>query len=252
MALGPLRGPCPDLRSVGLRGSRLQAGRKRRAPDEGRAPGAVRAASAPPFGGRRPRARRDRCRGSRPRRWDGRLNPSPTQSPSQGTKSCWDEHSWSARLCHPPSQADSRAAHSEPGGPRACGGGGPGLAGNSGARQVEPADWLKLRTVTLLLEHLNREGEPVAAPSGLTAPKKENRSPPREGKGQGGGPRENPRPPSGGEGSKDSGLEEAVKEEVRENLPLKGRRRRTTPTSTTRKTRRKKRLRTMTRWSSRT
>ena len=54
----------------------------------------------------------------------------------------------------------------------------------------------------------------------------------------------------GTEGSKD--LEEAVKEEVRENLPLKGRRRRTTPTSTTRKTRRKKRLRTMTRWSSRT
>ena len=51
--------------------------------------------------------------------------------------------------------------------------------------------------MTLLLEHLNRDG--------LTAPNKENRSPPREGKGQGGGPRENPRPPSGGEGSKDSG-----------------------------------------------
>ena len=58
--------------------------------------------------------------------------------------------------------------------------------------------------MTLLLEH-NQEGESVAAPSGRTAPKEENRSPPREGKGQGGSSRENPRPPPGGEGSKDLG-----------------------------------------------
>ena len=76
----------------------------------------------------------------------------------------------------------------------------------AGTRQVEPSDWLKLRTVTLLLEH-NQEGEPVAAPSGRTAPKEENRSPPREGKGQGGSSKENPPPASGreGEGSKDLG-----------------------------------------------
>ena len=74
----------------------------------------------------------------------------------------------------------------------------------AGTRQVEPSDWLKLRSVTLLLKH-NQEGEPVAAPSGRTAPKEENRSPPREGKGQGGSSRENPRPPPGGEGSKDLG-----------------------------------------------
>ena len=64
MALGPLRGLCPDLRSVGLRGSRLQAGRKRRAPDEGRAPGAVRAASAPPFGERGRRQKKPKEKGA--------------------------------------------------------------------------------------------------------------------------------------------------------------------------------------------
>ena len=113
-------------------------------------------------------------------------------------------------------------------------------------------DWLKLRTVTLLLEHLNREDGPVVAPSGRTAPKKENRSPPREGKGQGGDPREPPRPPSIGRALRTRGMEEAVKEEARESLPPKGRRRKTTPTSTTRRTRKRRRRRTTTRWSSRT
>ena len=121
----------------------------------------------------------------------------------------------SAGLCHPPSEADSWAVHSWSGGPRACGGGSPGLAGT---RQVEPSDWLKLRTVTLLLEHLNQEGEHVAAPNGRAAPKEEHRSPPREGKGQGGVPRENPRLG----GVRAPSREEAVKEEVRENLPQRG------------------------------
>ncbi|CAE7572142.1 unnamed protein product, partial [Symbiodinium microadriaticum] len=62
-----------------------------------------------------------------------RPGPSHTQSPSQGRRPAF---------ATPPRRS---------GGPGACGG---GVAGNSGTRQ---ADWLKLRTVTLLLEHLNRE-----------------------------------------------------------------------------------------------
>ena len=161
MALGPLRGPCPDLRSVGLRGSRLQAGRKRRAPDEGRAPGAVRAASAPHFGERGRRQKKPKKKGAEdagraqgetaaeaPGRAAGTEDPShvsgrapsvseagsePDSVPESGPTTCWDEHSsWSARLCHPPSQADSRAAHIV--GPEA-----------RGRVVVEARDWLETR-----------------------------------------------------------------------------------------------------------
>ena len=133
-----------------------------RAPDEGRAPGAVRAASAPLLGseggGRRsPRRRARRTQAARKERPPlqrlqaaplgrktqttsvdvpppfPRPGPSHTQSPSQGRRPAF---------ATPPRRS---------GGPGACGG---GVAGNSGTRQ---ADWLKLRTVTLLLEHLNRE-----------------------------------------------------------------------------------------------
>ena len=61
MPLGPCRGPGPDLRSVGLRGSRLQAGRKRRAPDEGRT---GRAVSAPPLGERGRRLKKPKDEGA--------------------------------------------------------------------------------------------------------------------------------------------------------------------------------------------
>ena len=155
MALGPCRGPCPDLRSVGLRGSRPRTkgepAEQSPPPPLGREGGGLR---SPRMRARRTQAARKEGFFWRARRSEGAL--------------------WWKR-------------------------------GSGWAGQVEPKDWLKLRTVTLLLEHLNREDGPVVAPSGRTAPKKENRSPPREGKGQGGDPREPPRPPSGGEGSKDSG-----------------------------------------------
>ena len=90
MALGPLRGPGPDLRCVGLRGSRLQAGRKRRAPAKDEPLEPSEQPLPPPLksegGGRRsPRRRvrrtqtarkeKPRCRGSSPRRWVGGLEP---------------------------------------------------------------------------------------------------------------------------------------------------------------------------------
>ena len=249
---------------MGLRGSRLQAGRKRRAPDEGRA---GRAVSAPPLGERGRRLKKPKDEGAEDTgRAQGEEAAAEAPARAAGTE---DSSHFSGRapsvlgagaesdsvLESGPSRALGQPLPSPLGGrPRACfGGPGGPSAGVAGAGQVEPKDWLKLRTVTLLLEHLNREDGPVVAPSGRTAPKKENRSPPREGKGQGGDPREPPRPPSGGEGSKDSG-HGGGGQGGGAGKPFfsKGRRRKTTPTSTTRRTRKRRRRRTTTRWSSRT
>ena len=130
MALGPLRGPCPDLRSVGLRGSRLQAGKKRRAHDEGGGPGDVRAASAPPFGERGRRQKKpkekgaedaDRAQGETAAEAPARAAGTEDSSHVSGRAlsvfeagsepASVPESGPSAGLCHPPSEADSWAAH---------------------------------------------------------------------------------------------------------------------------------------------
>ena len=238
----------------GFAGLAAAGGEEEASPREGRAPGAVRAASAPPLEKRGRRQKKPKEKGAEDTdRAQGeaalqRLQPAPlgrrtratsVDVPPPSSKPGPSQTPFSSQglrpaFAIPPRRQTSGRAHS---------GGSPGMAGT---RQVEPSDWLKLRTVTLLLEH-NQEGEPVAAPSGRTAPKEENRSPPREGKGQGGSSKENPRPPPGCEGSKDLGPGGGGQGGGAGKPPLKGRRRRTTPTSTTRKTRRKKRRRTTTR-----
>ena len=88
MALGPCRGPCPDLRSVGLRGSRLQAGRKRRAPDEGRAGRAVSAPRLGREGGglRSPRMRARRTQAARKEKKPlQKLQPAPLGRKTRAT-----------------------------------------------------------------------------------------------------------------------------------------------------------------------
>ena len=223
MALGPLRGPGPDLRCVGLRGWRRGRGEpptkdKPLEPSEQPLP--------PPLGseggGRRsPRRRVRRTQSARePRQWTCPLrlrSRVPARLPPR-------VRAFGRPL---PSEADLRAAHSWSRGPRAHSGGSPGMAGT---RQVECSDWLKLRTVTLLLEHNGAErphsakgGKPKPTPKARDREGAQERTPARL--------REVRAP-------RTWDREEAVKEEVR---------RRTTPTSTTRKTRRKKRLRTTTR-----
>ena len=96
-------------------------------------------------GGRRPRARRDRCRGSRPRRWDGRLKPRQWTCPLCFRSRVRALLSPRVRADHlPRTSTAGRPAFATPPrrqtpglpivgpeGPRACGGGGP--------------DWLETR-----------------------------------------------------------------------------------------------------------
>ena len=176
MALGPLRGPRPDLRSVGLRGSRLQVGKKRRAHDEGGAPGTFRAASAPPSGERGRRQKKPKEKGAEDAgRAQGETAAAEAPARAAGTEDSshvsgrapavfeagaqpdsFPGSGPSASFCHPPSEAEPRPAHSWAGGPRTCGGGSSGVAGS---RQVEPQDWLRRRTV----EHA-KGGEPQPTP----------------------------------------------------------------------------------------